>query len=252
MVPNSSDSLRATAGTLVWVALAAVCIPLVLFLFLGQRLDEFVSELVTPLPSPFILAVLEIGLLSADIFLPVPSSAVATLGGAHLGTLFGTLCAWCGMTLGGMFGWWIGHQCGATWFERRLSVQDRKFLENILRKAGPVLIVVTRPLPLLAEAAAIVSGTAGMRWSDFLLSNATGTFVTALLWSATGALGKQWGILETLLEWSLVIPIAATWLLLRTWRTGIDMTTLKPQPRDTSALEKEEQQLFPTDELHQG
>ena len=128
MVPNSSDSLRATAGTLVWVALAAVCIPLVLFLFLGQRLDEFVSELVTPLPSPFILAVLEIGLLSADIFLPVPSSAVATLGGAHLGTLFGTLCAWCGMTLGGMFGWWIGHQCGATWFERRLSVQDRKFL----------------------------------------------------------------------------------------------------------------------------
>jgi uncharacterized membrane protein YdjX (TVP38/TMEM64 family) len=75
--------------------------------------------------------------------------------------------------------------------------------------------VLTRPLPLFAEAAAIFAGAAGMRQRDFLLAAASGNLVIAFAWSFLGAMGHSQDTVQSVLIWSLLLPVAVTWLVVR-------------------------------------
>ena len=82
--------MRRATRLLVLLTLAAIAVPLVPFLLFGTRLDRLVAHWLDPMPAPPVLAMLEVGVLAVDILLPVPSSMVATLGGAELGLALGT------------------------------------------------------------------------------------------------------------------------------------------------------------------
>jgi len=206
--------MRRATRLLVLLTFAAIAVPLVPFLLFGARLDRLVADWLDPRPAPAILALLEVGVLAADIFLPVPSSMVATLGGAEFGIPLGTLCAFLGMTVGSLAGWWLGTTAGTRGLAR-LDAADRETLDRRQRQLGPLLVVLTRPLPLVAEAAAIMAGGTGMPLRDFLPAAASGNLAIALLWSATGALGRSADSLPIALVWSLVIPVALAWLAVR-------------------------------------
>jgi membrane protein DedA with SNARE-associated domain len=201
------------------LTLLAVAVPLVPFLAFGTRLDHAVAGWLDPPPAPQVLAAIEVGVLAADLLLPVPSSMVATLGGAHLGVVIGTGCAWLGMTAGAMLGWWLGHTAGAASLSSpTLAEQER--LTRQQRRFGPLAVVLTRPLPLVAEAAALMAGASGMSWRDFLIAAGSGNLAIALVWSLAGALGRQADSLQWVLIGSLAVPVAITWLLLgRTLQT---------------------------------
>lgn len=196
------------------LALAAVAVPLVPFLAFGTRLDHLVARWLDPLPAAPALAAIEVGVLAADLVLPVPSSMVATLGGAHLGVVIGTACAWLGMTTGAMVGWWLGYTAGTATLSR-LTAEEQERLVRRQRRYGPLAVVLTRPLPLVAEAAAIMAGAAGMGWREFLLAAGSGNLAIALVWSVAGALGQQADSLQWVLVGSLALPVAITWLVLR-------------------------------------
>jgi uncharacterized membrane protein YdjX (TVP38/TMEM64 family) len=196
------------------LALVAVAIPLVPFLAFGTRLDHLVAHWLDPLPSPAVLAVIEVSVLAADLLLPVPSSMVATLGGAQLGVVVGTACAWLGMTAGSMLGWWLGRTAGAASLAR-LTAEEREQLALQQRRFGPLAVVLTRPLPLVAEAAALMAGAAGMEWREFLLAAGGGNLAIALVWSLAGALGREADSLQWMLVGSLIVPVVITWLALR-------------------------------------
>jgi uncharacterized membrane protein YdjX (TVP38/TMEM64 family) len=206
--------MRRATRLLVLLTLAAIAVPLVPFLLFGTRLDRLVADWLDPRPAPGVLALLEVGVLAADILLPVPSSMVATLGGAEFGIALGTLCACLGMTAGGLAGWWLGATAGARALAR-LDAADREALERRQRRLGPLLVVLTRPLPLVAEAAALVAGGTGMPLRDFLPAAAGGNLAIAFVWSAAGALGRSADSLPLALVWSLVIPVALAWLAVR-------------------------------------
>jgi len=206
--------MRRATRLLVVLTLAAVTVPLVPFVLFGTRLDQLVAEWLEPRPAPATLALLEVGVLAADLLLPVPSSMVATLGGAELGIGLGTACAFLGLTAGSLAGWWLGRAAGARPLTR-LGLADRRDLERRQRQLGPLLVVLTRPLPIVAEAAALVAGGSGMRLADFLPAAASGNLVIALLWSAAGAFGRAADSLPLVLVWSLVIPVALAWLAVR-------------------------------------
>jgi uncharacterized membrane protein YdjX (TVP38/TMEM64 family) len=206
--------MRRTTRLLVALTFAAIAVPLVPFLLFGARLDHIVARWLEPRPAPLVLATLEIGVLAADLLLPVPSSLVATLGGAELGIAAGTACAWLGMTLGSSAGWWLGRTAG----NRALAGIDaleREALERRQHQLGPLLVVLSRPVPLLAEAAAILAGASGMRSRDFLAAAASGNLAIALLWTAVGAAGRSSDSLPLALTWSLIIPVAIAWLVAR-------------------------------------
>lgn len=196
------------------LALAAVAVPLIPFLAFGTRLDHAVARWLDPLPAPPVLAAIEVGVLAADLLLPVPSSMVATLGGAHLGVVIGTACAWLGMTAGAMVGWWLGHTAGAASLSS-LTADEKERLARQQRRFGPLAVVLTRPLPLVAEAAALMAGAAGMGWWEFLVAAGSGNLVITLVWSLAGALGRQTDSLQWVLVGSLAVPVAITWLMAR-------------------------------------
>jgi uncharacterized membrane protein YdjX (TVP38/TMEM64 family) len=206
--------MRRATRLLVLLTLAAIAVPLVPFFLFGTRLDRLVAGWLDTRPAPTVLALLEVGVLAADILLPVPSSMVATLGGAEFGIALGTLCAFLGMTAGSLAGWWLGSTAGARALAR-LDMADREALERRQRRLGPLLVVLTRPLPLVAEAAALVAGGTGMTLRDFLPAAASGNLMIALVWSAAGALGRSADSLPLALVWSLVIPVALAWLAVR-------------------------------------
>ena len=206
--------MRRPLRLLLILALAAVAVPLLPFLAFGTRIDHHVARWLDPLPAPPVLAAIEVGVLAADLLLPVPSSLVATLGGAHLGVVVGTACAWLGMTAGAMAGWWIGHTAGAASLSS-LTADEQERLAGQQRRFGPLAVVLTRPLPLVAEAAAIMAGAAGMGWRAFLIAAGSGNLAIAMVWSIAGALGRQADSLQWVLVGSLAVPVAITWLALR-------------------------------------
>ncbi|MEX0670387.1 MAG: VTT domain-containing protein [Pirellulales bacterium] len=190
---------------LVSLTAAALAVPLIPWLLWGARLDHAVAAWLDPPPSATWLAAAEVGVLAADIILPVPSSLVATLGGASLGVTVGTLCAWAGMTLGSLVGWWLGRAAGC----RRLAAlapADRALLERRRQRLGPLLVVLTRPLPILAEAAALMAGAAGMPCRTFLAAAGTANLAIAFAWSLAGALGRESDSLQWVAVASLAVP----------------------------------------------
>ena len=206
------------------LALLAVAVPLVPFLAFGTRLDHAVAGWLDPPPAPQVLAAIEVGVLAADLLLPVPSSMVATLGGGHLGVVIGTACAWLGMTAGAAAGWWLGRLVGGRALDG-LDPDERETVRRQGRLMGPLLVVLTRPLPLLAEAAALGAGAAGMDRRTFLLAAASGNLPIAFTWSLIGAIGSSNDSLQWAMIWSLIVPVASAWLMmgrrLQTPRHGI-------------------------------
>ena len=168
------------------------------------------------------VALVEIAVLAGDFLLPVPSSVVATYGGARLGVVPGTLCAWLGMTIGALVGWWLGRKLGGGALEQ-LDAEDRKAIARGHEHLGPLLVVLTRPLPLLAEASALAAGGTGMPLSTFLPAAAIGNAVIAAAWSALGALGREELSLAMLV--ALVVPVALVWGVVRSrW------SAVRPEP----------------------
>lgn len=207
--------MRRPLSILLGLTVLAVAVPLVPFLAFGTRLDHAVAAWLDPPPPPGVLAAAEVGILAIDILLPVPSSLVATLGGAHLGIAVGTACAWLGMTLGSLAGWGVGRLLGSVSLAR-LDDETRSSLAAREQRIGAVLVVITRPLPLVAEAAAIMAGAAAMPFHSFLAPAASGNLAIALAWSLAGAWGRESDRLQWMLVWSLIVPVTLVWLWVRT------------------------------------
>ena len=185
------------------LAAAAIAVPLVPWLVWGARLDHAVADWLHPPPPAPLLAVAEIGILAADILLPVPSSLVTTLGGASLGVAAGTACGWLGMTLGSLAGWWLGRLCsrrGPT----AVDADARAAIASPERRYGPLAVVLTRPLPILAEAAALLAGGTGMPLRSFLAASASANLAIAFAWSLAGRLGRD----ADSLQWVAVAAVA--------------------------------------------
>jgi len=206
--------MRRSLRLLLLLALAAVAVPLVPFLACGARLDALVAGWLDPPPAAPVLAALEVGVLAADLLLPVPSSMVATLGGAALGVGVGTACAWLGMTAGACCGWWLGRSTAGRALAR-LTAEDRAALAGQERRLGPLLVVLTRPLPLVAEAAALFAGAAGMPLPRFLAAAGGGNLAIAFAWSLAGALGRDAATLQWVLVASLTVPVAGALFAVR-------------------------------------
>jgi uncharacterized membrane protein YdjX (TVP38/TMEM64 family) len=192
---------------LLWLTTAAIAVPVIPWLLWGTRLDHAVAAWLDPPPPPAVLAAAEIGVLAADILLPVPSSLVATLGGASLGLTAGTACGWLGLTIGSLAGWWLGRAAG----RRRVTALDdreRAAFEARRRTFGPVLVVISRPLPILAEAVSLMAGATGMTLPTFLAAAAPANLAIAFAWSLAGTLGQAADSLQWVALAALAVPTA--------------------------------------------
>jgi uncharacterized membrane protein YdjX (TVP38/TMEM64 family) len=168
-------------------------------------------------PSPWLgsgsilVALLGSGLLVADVILPVPSSAVMVAHGALFGAVGGTLLSVGGSTGAALVGFSIGRR-GGPLLARLVSPEERARADYILSRWGTLAIVVTRPVPLLAETVAIMSGTSPLGWRQASLAALFGSIPPALLYALSGASAAA--LTSGVLVFGLVVLVAGIfWLV---------------------------------------
>jgi uncharacterized membrane protein YdjX (TVP38/TMEM64 family) len=133
-----------------------------------------------------VAAALGVGLLIADVLLPVPSSLVMVAHGALFGVVVGTLLSLFGSVGAALFGFAIGRR-GGRFLERTVTPSERSRANDLLLRWGALAIIVTRPIPLLAETVAIMAGASSLSWGSVVLASLVGSLPPALLYALTGA-----------------------------------------------------------------
>ena len=156
-------------------------------------------------------ATIGVGLLIADVVLPVPSSIVMVAHGALFGVLWGTLLSLVGSVGAAVFGFAIGRR-GGKLLERAVTPAERERASSILERWGALAIIVTRPVPLLAETVAIMAGASSMSWRTIVMASIAGSLPPALLYAMTGAAVAD--LQNTALMFGVVLLVAGLfWLV---------------------------------------
>jgi uncharacterized membrane protein YdjX (TVP38/TMEM64 family) len=130
-------------------------------------------------------ALASVGLLWADVLLPVPSSPLMVANGLAFGLLPGALVSLVGGVGATLLAWYLGWR----YQERllgRMSEQERSQAERLLTKWGGYAIVMTRPIPILAEAVALLSGTLPLSASRVALYATVGHLLPSLGYAYLG------------------------------------------------------------------
>lgn len=113
------------------------------------------------------LAGLLVGLLAADVFLPVPSSFVGTSAGFLLGYSVGFAATWLGLTLGSVLGYWFGRTAGRGLVSRVVSEEELSRAEGLFIQFGTLAILICRAVPVMAEVSVIFAGISRMPLRTF-------------------------------------------------------------------------------------
>lgn len=156
-------------------------------------------------------AALGVGLLILDVLLPVPSSLVMVAHGALFGVIVGTLLSLSGSLGAALFGFAIGRRGGKI-LERLVTPAERARANNLLARWGALAIIITRPIPLLAETVAIMAGASSLGWGTVTLASVAGSLPPALLYAITGAAASNFQ--STSLMFGVVLLVAGLfWLV---------------------------------------
>jgi uncharacterized membrane protein YdjX (TVP38/TMEM64 family) len=203
-VPAVNSEQRRLLRPLVLIAVA-LAIPILPFLGFGAALEQRMTEWVSQAVSPAAVACLVIGLLAVDILLPVPSSLVSTISGKMLGFFAGTATSWMGMTLGAVVAFWLVRVCGRPLARRFSSDEDLARMDGLAGRFGVLVLVLTRPIPIFAEASVLLMGTTRLSWWKFLIAIGLSNLGISAAYAALGDRAQ----LPIALAASIILPLLA-------------------------------------------
>jgi 3-dehydroquinate synthase len=164
------------------------------------------------------LAALVVAILAIDVVLPVPSGPVSTLAGSHLGVALGTAASTLGMTLGATIAFALARGVGL--FRKRKLPDDASQsqpaappseAQEACRTHGPWLLIITRPLPIIAEAAVLLVGGLQMPWRQFLPPVIVSNVAISATYALLGQFAAAHGWLPLAVCTSIALPLAITW-----------------------------------------
>jgi uncharacterized membrane protein YdjX (TVP38/TMEM64 family) len=158
-------------------------------------------------------AAVSLALLIGDVFLPVPSSVLMIGNGALFGVVAGTALSLAGSVGAAALAFFIGRRSERL-IERLVSPGEKAHADALLARWGALAIVVTRPIPLLAETTAILAGGSPLGWPRLLAASAAGAFPSSLLYALTGAHSRSFG--SGALVFGIVLVVAGGFYFLGT------------------------------------
>lgn len=159
-------------------------------------------------------AALGVSLLVADQFLPIPSSLVMISLGALYGAPAGIVLALTGRVGMAAAGFAVG-RAGGPLLERVISDREQARADALLRRWGALAVLVSRPVPLVAETVAIAAGASPLRWSRALPAAALGSLPEAVAYSLAGSIAPSFE--NAGLIWGSFLLIASGFWLLGHW-----------------------------------
>ena len=198
-------------------------LPLLTIVVWGESFESVIQHWRESPPSPLVMSTAIVAILASDVFLPVPSGPISTLAGSELGFLLGTVASTAGMTLGAVLAFGLARRWGRPLAEHFSSPEQVAELEDACRQHGPWMLILTRPLPVLAEACALLVGALQMTWQAFLPTVIVSNLVIAATFAALGQQSHRYGWLPTALCTSVALPLAFAWW----WRRRLRQTDQK-------------------------
>ena len=175
-----------------WTLVAGLAAAL-LVVFLAIEWAQ-VPLLVDPGPSLHTLSVtaalIGVGLLVGDAVLPVPSSLVMVALGATFGLAGGIALSVLGSMGGFALGYALGRRSQRT-VTKAVDAGDVERAGALVRRWGVLAIVVSRPLPLVAETVAISAGAFGVRPASAFAAALAGTVGPAAAFAYAGWRGAS-------------------------------------------------------------
>jgi uncharacterized membrane protein YdjX (TVP38/TMEM64 family) len=157
--------------------------------------------------------------------------------GALFGVVTGTFLSLLGSVGAALFGFAIGRR-GGILLERIVSPDERNRADHILARWGALAVIVTRPIPLLAETVAIMAGASPLGWGRMALAALIGSLPPALLYALTGAAVAN--LPSTALMFGVVLLVTGSfWLIARLLEPHLNARKKRRDP----------QQLTPNSEV---
>lgn len=150
-----------------------------------------------------------IGLLAADLLLPVPGTVVMSALGYVYGIALGGLVAAAGSMIAGLCGYGACRLIGEGAARRLLGERDFEKGKLLFARGGGWMVVLSRALPILPEAISCTAGLVRMPFRRFIVALACGSLPVGFLYAWIGAAGRDapgWA-----LAFSLLVP-ALLWL----------------------------------------
>ncbi|MGQ2931428.1 MAG: TVP38/TMEM64 family protein [Sphingopyxis sp.] len=206
-----------------WLAIVAL-----LFLVIGLPLifrDQFMAASDAVLAAaderPIAAAAFIIAALTLDLFLPVPNGVTNTLAGAAFGFPVGTLVIWLGLMGASLAGYAVGRWAARPLAKRWLGADDVEKAHALAERAGPIALILSRPVPVLAEVMAIAAGVSAMAFARFALVMALANLGVAMLFAAIGAAAIEQASTELLMLGAVGLPLLfwLSWQGIERWRT---------------------------------
>ena len=191
---SEGETVRGKHVVLRWIGLVAGVLTFILvpFFLFGARIESWTGEFIETASDHILMTALVLGgLLATDILLPVPSSIVSTVAGCFLGLAGGTLVSFMGMTISCLAGYALGRFFGSTLAPRAIGADELAKLESLSERLGDWVVVVTRPVPVLAEAAVFFVGMGHMKLSRFILLSSMSNLAISLVYATIGSLSAE-------------------------------------------------------------
>lgn len=156
-------------------------------MFTGDALQRWLAS--QGLAWGWLLAML---LLMADLFLPVPGTAVMSGLGYVYGTLWGGAIAAAGSFLSGSLAYGLCHRFGEGMAVRLMGAQGfERGRQLFAGGSGGFMVALSRCLPLLPEVIACMAGLTKMPPARFFTALACGSVPMGFLFAWIGAAGHD-------------------------------------------------------------
>jgi uncharacterized membrane protein YdjX (TVP38/TMEM64 family) len=161
------------------------------------------------------------GLLVADAVIPVPSSVVMIALGSLYGAPAGIALSLAGRTTMALVGFGLGRRSERVM--ERIRPADREWAEALLERRGALAIVVSRPLPLLAETVTVLAGASRMPWRRAALAALVGSLPEAVAYGLAGSLAASF-------PQGAVLWLSFALIALAVWVTERHLLAPEPKP----------------------
>lgn len=185
--------MRHVLTLIVGVAGAVIASKLLLENVLGIQLEPLMSAWVAHAGAGTAATV--IGLLAADLFLPIPSSLIMVLSGAAFGVAWGSILSLVGSVGGEWLGFELVRRYGRSASARLVGEEELERMSRVFDRHGAAAIVVTRALPVVMETMSVVAGLSAMTRRTFLVASLLGTVPVVVVYAYAGAVSKATGSL---------------------------------------------------------
>jgi uncharacterized membrane protein YdjX (TVP38/TMEM64 family) len=156
-----------------------------------------------------------IGLIVADLFLPIPAAPIMAGMGTLYGTLVGGIIATAGTMLAGLVAYGLARLLGLKAARMLASDSELDDLQQFFDSWGAAGIIASRALPVVPEVMTLLAGLAKMHFWRFMLALTLGSvpigFAFAWLGQANGTSSSMILILTMIpaLGWCVYVVLAS-------------------------------------------